>query len=198
MYFVVDPDKEVSPQHAALVWKRLWEMRDLAPVSAMLPAAVTSPCPLLPDEAASGVLAVGLVQVPDGGAAAISPEAAREVPAAVREAVCLNAGAALFVAGLADDIAATGSTGTMPAGPCLAGPFFGPDPSPEARAVFADYVRRRWPLRVFALDPVIDEQNVEDSFARRREAQIALAVAFASGRTSAQALNRATRRFSPS
>jgi hypothetical protein len=68
MYFVVDPDKEVSPQHAALVWKRLWEMRDLAPVSAMLPAAVTSPCPLLPDEAASGVLAVGLVQVPDGSA----------------------------------------------------------------------------------------------------------------------------------
>lgn len=102
---------------------------------------------------------------------------------------------ALLDARLADDIAATGSTGTMPAGPCLAGPFFGPTPSLEARAAFADYVRRRWPLRVFALDPVIDEQNVEDSFARRREAQIALAVAFASGRTSAQALNRATRRL---
>ena len=102
---------------------------------------------------------------------------------------------ALLDARLADDIATTGSTGTMPAGPCLAGPFFGPTPSLEARAAFADYVRRRWPLRVFALDPVIDEQNVEDSFARRREAQIALAVAFASGRTSAQALNRATRRL---
>ena len=100
---------------------------------------------------------------------------------------------ALLDARLADDIAATtlGGSGM----PCLAGPFFGPSPSPEARATFADYVRRRWPVRVFALDPVIDEQNVEESFARRREAQIAMAVAFASGRTSAQALTRATRRL---
>jgi len=100
---------------------------------------------------------------------------------------------ALLDARLADDIAATtpGGSGL----PCLAGPFFGPSPSPEARATFADYVRHRWPVRVFALDPVIDEQNVEESFARRREAQIAMAVAFASGRTSAQALTRATRRL---
>jgi len=127
-----------------------------------------------------------------------SPESAAAPPCRTTTAVLAWAvlvESALLDARLAADIAAIGSTGTMPAGPCLAGPFFGPTPSPEARAVFADYVRRRWPLRVFALDPVIDEQNVEDSFARRREAQIAVAVAFASGRTSAQALNRATRRL---
>ncbi len=74
-------------------------------------------------------------------------------------------------------------------------PLVGPDPSPEARAAFADYVRRRWPVRVFALDPAIDEQTVEDAFARRRELQIATAAAFATGRLNAQALQRYTRRM---
>lgn len=64
MYFVVDPDKEVSPQHAALLWRRLWELRDLAPVGAMVPAVVSSPCPLLPDEATGAVLVANLAQVP--------------------------------------------------------------------------------------------------------------------------------------
>ena len=74
------------------------------------------------------------------------------------------------------------------------GPLVGPDPDPEARAAFNDYVRRRWPVRVFALDPAIDEQTVEDSFARRRELQIVTAAAFASGRLNAQGLARYTRR----
>lgn len=73
-------------------------------------------------------------------------------------------------------------------------PLVGPDPAPEARAAFADYVRRRWPVRVFALDPALDEQTVEDAFARRRELQIVTAAAFATGRLSAQALERYTRR----
>lgn len=68
MYFVVDPDKEVSGRHAAFIWKRLWELRDLAPVAAMLPAAVTSQCPLLPDEAADGLLVASLTPVPSGSA----------------------------------------------------------------------------------------------------------------------------------
>ncbi len=80
-----------------------------------------------------------------------------------------------------------------PAGLC-AGPFYGPDPAPEARQAFNDYVRTRWPIRVFALDPVREEQNVDDTFSRRREAQIAMAVAAASGRLNAQALARYTRR----
>jgi hypothetical protein len=76
-----------------------------------------------------------------------------------------------------------------------AGPFYGPDPPPEARAAFADYVRTRWPIRVFALDPAIEEQNVDESYSRRRELQIAMALAAASGRLNAQALTRYTRRL---
>ena len=68
MFFVVDPDKEVAPQHEALVWRCLWEMRDLAPISAMLPAVVSSPCPLLPDETANAVLVATLTQVPSDSA----------------------------------------------------------------------------------------------------------------------------------
>lgn len=75
------------------------------------------------------------------------------------------------------------------------GPFYGPDPSPEAREAFNEYVCRRWPIRVFALDPVAQEQNVGDAFARRRELQIAAAMAFASGRMGAQGLTRFTRRL---
>ena len=68
MFFVVDPDKEVSPQHSALVWQHVWAMRDLAPIGALLPAAVSSPCPLLPSEGASGVLVSTLTPVPDNTA----------------------------------------------------------------------------------------------------------------------------------
>jgi hypothetical protein len=68
MYFVVDPDREVSPQQSALVWQRLWEMRDLAPITAVLPAVVSSPCPLLPDEAASAVVVPMRSQVPEDSA----------------------------------------------------------------------------------------------------------------------------------
>jgi len=64
MYFVVDPDKEVAPQHSALVWRCLWEMRDLAPISAVLPAVVSSPCALLPDETADATLVATMTQVP--------------------------------------------------------------------------------------------------------------------------------------
>ena len=68
MIFVVDPDREVAPQQAAFVWQRLWEMRDLAPIGAVLPAVVTSACPLLPDETANATLVATLTQVPAGSA----------------------------------------------------------------------------------------------------------------------------------
>ena len=73
--------------------------------------------------------------------------------------------------------------------------FFRPNPDEAARQAFAAYVRCRWPIRIFALDPVIDQQNVEDSFSRRRETQIALAMGFASGQLSTQGLLRADRRL---
>lgn len=72
----------------------------------------------------------------------------------------------------------------------FAGPFYGPNPGPEARDGFNDYVRRRWPIRVFALDPVSNEQNVEDMFSQRREMQLALAMAVAHGRASRQTMAR--------
>lgn len=68
MFFVVDPDTEVSPQQSAKMWQHLWAMRNFAPVSAMLPTAVSSPCALLPDEAAGGVLMASLTAIPGGSA----------------------------------------------------------------------------------------------------------------------------------
>lgn len=99
---------------------------------------------------------------------------------------------ALLDAQLADDMQRTDCGTSLPA---EAGPFFGPFPSPQARMAFNHYVQARWPLHVFALDPVVQEQNIEDSYARRRETQIAMAMAFASGRMSAAALARFTRRL---
>jgi len=90
---------------------------------------------------------------------------------------------------------AASAGGLCDPGAAHAPPFFGPDPAPEARQAFNDYVRRRWPIRIFALDPVREEQNVDDSYSRRRELQIAMALATASGPLNAQALARYTRRL---
>jgi len=89
--------------------------------------------------------------------------------------------------------AAKGHAAGMP--DACAGPFYGPNPSLEARAAFNAYVRRRWPIRVFALDPVSQEQNIEEQHAQRREMQMAMAMAFASGRANGQALARYARRL---
>jgi hypothetical protein len=83
---------------------------------------------------------------------------------------------------------------TAPGG-AWSGPFYGPDPSPEARRSFNDYVRLRWPIRVFALDPVAQEQNIEDMYSKQREMQIALAVAANGGRLNSQAAMRYARRL---
>lgn len=50
-----------------------------------------------------------------------------------------------------------------------------------AREVFVDYVRNRWPIITFAIDPVVEQQNILDEYALRRDLQLALAFAFASG-----------------
>jgi hypothetical protein len=55
-------------------------------------------------------------------------------------------------------------------------------------------VRVRWPIHVFAIDPVIGEQNVSDALARRRETQLALALAFTQGQLSAQNFSSYARR----
>ncbi|QDV50043.1 hypothetical protein Enr17x_20790 [Gimesia fumaroli] len=73
--------------------------------------------------------------------------------------------------------------------------FYGPEPSIEARVAFQDYIRCRWPIHVFALDPVTDDQNIADSFSQRRELQLALAIAASKGIFGAQSLTRFVRRL---
>ena len=72
--------------------------------------------------------------------------------------------------------------------------FFRPDPGPEACEVFNDYVRCRWPIHVFAIDPAAQDQNVADSLSRRREMQLAIAASVAEGSTSPNAAARMMRR----
>ncbi|REJ88918.1 MAG: hypothetical protein DWQ34_20960 [Planctomycetota bacterium] len=74
-------------------------------------------------------------------------------------------------------------------------PFYGIDPPMEARQAFVKYVKCRWPIHVFALDPVVQQQNIADQYSMRREMQLALALAFASGNLSAQNMTRYARRL---
>jgi hypothetical protein len=73
--------------------------------------------------------------------------------------------------------------------------FFLPDPSDEARDVFNAYVKNRFPIHVLAVDPAVAEQNISDVFARSRELQLALSLAFVSGNISASSMTRLARRL---
>ena len=85
---------------------------------------------------------------------------------------------------LVEDMRATKAAKGMPDLPPGGLLFFGPSPPADARSAFNRYVEARWPIHVFALDPVTEEQNIGDSFASVREAQLAVAIAFASGQVS--------------
>lgn len=73
--------------------------------------------------------------------------------------------------------------------------FYCPVHTDEARLAFEQYVRCRWPMHVFAVDPVTQDQNVADSFSRRREMQLALSLALASGKINANHFSRFARRI---
>ncbi len=45
--------------------------------------------------------------------------------------------------------------------------FFEPEMTDQALAVFQKYVDTKWPLRVYAIEPVIAQQNVADALSRR-------------------------------
>lgn len=62
-------------------------------------------------------------------------------------------------------------------------------PTEPARAVFHEYVRLRWPIITFALDPVTNEQNIADSFTLQRDLQLALSYAFATGQINFNQVN---------
>ncbi|MHB0955376.1 MAG: hypothetical protein ACYC0X_03260 [Pirellulaceae bacterium] len=74
-------------------------------------------------------------------------------------------------------------------------PFFGPNPPEEARLLFTEYVRCRWPVHVFALDPVVNEQNIQETSSIYREMQLAVALGFASGQIGTQGAMQAMRRL---
>lgn len=61
--------------------------------------------------------------------------------------------------------------------------FLGPNPSDDARMLFNDYVQTRWPIKIFALDPQNNEQNIGDVRSLFRQMQMSIALAFANGQT---------------
>ncbi len=68
--------------------------------------------------------------------------------------------------------------------------FYPPEPGAEAPTIFQEYIKARWPMITFALEPVVDQQNIDDAYSRRRDLQLALAFALSSGRVSfRQAIN---------
>lgn len=60
---------------------------------------------------------------------------------------------------------------------------------PVAHEVFCEFVRHRWPIVTFAIDPVFEQQNVNDAFLLNRDMQLALAFAFSTGQINFQQLN---------
>lgn len=73
--------------------------------------------------------------------------------------------------------------------------FFGPNPNPEARSVFAEYAKQRWPVKVFTVDPVNNEQNIADSASFYREMQLSVALAFAAGEIGASGAMQTLRKL---
>ena len=76
--------------------------------------------------------------------------------------------------------------------------YFRDNPGDPAIGVFNDYVRQRWPLLVFSLDPVTDQQNIADSFNLKRDLQLALSFAFATGQIGFNQLNTFRRQIEQS
>lgn len=60
---------------------------------------------------------------------------------------------------------------------------------------FCKYVACRWPIHVFTIDPVHQEQNVSDASLLRRELSIAAALAFTQGNINLNQLTRFQRQF---
>ncbi len=82
---------------------------------------------------------------------------------------------------LIDDIRETAGNrpGNLSLEPWIA--FYGPDPCMEARQLFADYAAHRWPLRVFAIDPTVEQQNIGDFSSVYRQMQLAVVLGVSGG-----------------
>ena len=71
-------------------------------------------------------------------------------------------------------------------------------PNDAGKAVFKDYVRYRWPIITFSLDPVTDQQNIADSFNLKRDLQLAVSFAFATGQINFNQMNTFRRQIEQS
>lgn len=63
----------------------------------------------------------------------------------------------------------------------------------QANEVFKTYVQARWPIHVFAVDPVAQDQNIADVTQRKRELQFALALGFTTGQIGVNSLTQYSR-----
>lgn len=73
--------------------------------------------------------------------------------------------------------------------------FYLPNPHPPERQAFMEYCRCRWPIHVFALDPTSQDQNIADAATIRRELQLAVSLAFTTGKMNATNFTKFTRKF---
>ncbi len=127
-----------------------------------------------------------------------SPSTTPAIPArAVTDALAwvILVDAALLTDRFLEDMRATHSAKGCPCAPDGWPPLYLPHPPQDVCQLFNDYVRCRWPLYVFAIDPETEDQNVGDSFALRRELQLAMSLAFVNGQMSASNFTRYVRRI---
>jgi len=55
------------------------------------------------------------------------------------------------------------------------------NPPPAIEEAFQTYVKHRWPIITFAIDPQVEQQNIDDASSIRRDLQLALSFAFSTG-----------------
>ncbi len=115
--------------------------------------------------------------------------------ATVALAWCIYVESLLLNERLNQDIKETfGSTPNAPLCPEWL-PYFGPQPPQESRDMFAEYVKIRWPIKVFAVDPVVTEQNIADIRSVYRQMQFAVALSYAQGNVGLSAALQAMRKL---
>ena len=108
--------------------------------------------------------------------------------------------AAVLDAALRSDTRKVFETNGMPPDMIDSVRFYLPKDQPNdmARAIFNDYVKLRWPIITFSLDPVTDQQNIADSFNLKRDLQLAVSFAFATGQIGFNQLNTFRRQIEQS
>lgn len=99
--------------------------------------------------------------------------------------------AALLDAAIKRDARRVLADNGLPVEPIDTAHFYHPNEYCEdvSRDIFCQYVRHRWPIITFSLDPVTDQQNIADSFSLNRDLQLALGFAFATGQINFSQLN---------